>query len=146
MVFKLERKDLCMVTHPMYPKTVYDMSSFKNHKDFEVENEDNLKLRFSICKPLDSPCNNSLDSAACLLFNGKEINLGLFTQQIVFENGKIYMAMQGEKCVDFGPISSTIIRFVCDYSDSKHIDYKMVSVIFNLFLMSYSIYNLKNSL
>lgn len=121
-----------MVTHPMYSGTVYNMSSLKDQKDFEVENEDSLKLRFSVCRPLESPCNGNLDSAVCLLFYGKEINLGLFTQQIVFENGQIYMSMQGEKCDDFGPISLTIIRFVCDNSDSIHIDYKIVSMIYNI--------------
>lgn len=37
--------------------------------------------------------------------------------------------MQGEKCDNDGPISLTTIQFVCDYSDSKHINLKKVSIV-----------------
>ncbi|KAF0758761.1 cation-independent mannose-6-phosphate receptor [Aphis craccivora] len=120
-----ERKDQCMVSHPWYSQTVYNISNLKN-QTFEKEIEDNASFRFSICSPLQEPCNGILDSAACWSIDGTEMNIGLFTEQIVFDNGSIYISMHGEKCAynGQGPNSYTIVRFVCDYLDSKWIDYK----------------------
>ncbi|XP_060881160.1 cation-independent mannose-6-phosphate receptor isoform X2 [Metopolophium dirhodum] len=120
-----ERKDQCMVTHPWYSQTVYNISNLKD-QTFEKNIEDNASFRFSICGPLQKPCNGILDSAACWSAGETEMNIGLFTEQIVFDNGSIYMSMHGEKCVNNGqgPNSHTIIRFVCDYLDSKWIEYK----------------------
>lgn len=118
-----------MVTHPEYSNIIYNMSSLK-YQNFYVEDDyDKLHFRFSICSLLKIPCNNNLNAAACLSINGNEINIGLFTEQIEFDNGKIYLSMQGETCTDNGPNSLTTIRFVCDYSDSKYIDYKTVSIV-----------------
>ncbi|XP_060841059.1 cation-independent mannose-6-phosphate receptor [Rhopalosiphum padi] len=120
-----ERKDQCMVTHPQYSHIVYNVSNLKN-QTFKKEIEDNASFRFSICSPLQEPCNGILDSAACWSMDGNELNIGLFTEQIVFDNGSIYISMHGEKCVnnEQGPNSYTIVRFVCDYLDSKWIDFK----------------------
>lgn len=115
-----------MVTHPQYSNIVYNLNDLKN-QNFEV-NDENGKFRFSICSPLQTPCNGIFDSAACFSFNGIETNIGLFTEEIGFDNGNIYMSMQGEKCEDSGPNSYTIIRFVCDYSNSKIIKIKKVSI------------------
>lgn len=123
-----------MVTHPEYSDIKYNMSSLK-YKNFNVEDDDDkLHFRFSICSTLKTPCNNNLDAAACLSINGNELNIGLFTDEIVFDNGKIYLSMQGEACIDNGPNSVTTIRFVCDYSDSEHIYPKTVSIVIYLFV------------
>lgn len=118
-----------MVTHPEYSGTIFNMSSLK-YTNFNVEDDDNkLHFRFSICSTLKIPCNNNLDAAACLSINGNELIIGLFSDEIVFDNSKIYLSMQGETCIDNGPNSVTTIRFVCDYSDSKYIYHKTVSII-----------------
>ncbi|XP_025206725.1 cation-independent mannose-6-phosphate receptor isoform X2 [Melanaphis sacchari] len=120
-----ERKDQCIVTHPWDSHTVYNISNLKD-QTFEKEIEDNTSFRFSICSPLQEPCNGILDSAACWSVDGTEMNIGLFTEQVVFDNGSIYISMHGEKCTnnEQGPNSHTIVRFVCDYLDSKWIEYK----------------------
>jgi len=117
-----------MVAHPRYSKNVYNINSLKD-QTFEKDIEENASFRFSICSPLQKPCNGILDSAACWSVDGIEMNIGLFTEQVVFDNGSIYMSMNGEKCANNGqgPNSFTIIRFVCDYLDSKWIEYKKVS-------------------
>lgn len=131
-IIKFEKKDQCMVSHPWYSQTVYNISYLKN-QTFEKEIEDNTSFRFSICSPLQEPCNGILDSAACWSIDGTEINIGLFTEQIVFDNGSVYTSMHGEKCAynGQGPNSYTIVRLVCDYLDSKWIDYKTVSITQN---------------
>lgn len=103
--------------------------SYLKDQSFEVQNneDDDEQFLISICSPLQTPCNGNLDSAACWLFNGNEKSIGSFNEEIVFDNGKIYMTMQGEKCDDNGPNSFTSIRFLCDYSDSKKIDFIKVS-------------------
>jgi hypothetical protein len=116
-----------MVTHPRYSNTVYNFNDLKD-KDFEVNDENYGKFRFSICSPLTKPCNGIFESAACFSINGIETNIGLFTEEIVFDNGKIYMSMHGEKCEDDGPNSYTVIRFVCDYSNTKIIKMMKVSI------------------
>lgn len=118
-----------MVTHK-YPNTVYNMSNLK-YQHFYV-NDDIGQFRFSVCSPLRIPCNGSLDSAACWSINGTEKNIGLYTEQIVNDNGKLFMTMQGEKCFDNGPDSYTTIQFVCDFLDSKAIDYKKVRFLLHL--------------
>lgn len=116
-----------MVTHPKLSNTIFNMSYLKD-QHFEINDyEDDGKFLFSICSPLQIPCNGNLNSAVCWLFNGNEKNIGLFNEEIVFDDGKIYMSMHGEKCDDNGPNSFTSIRFLCDYSDSKKIDFKKVS-------------------
>lgn len=118
-----------MVTHPYSSTTVYNISHLK-YQSFEAKDyENDAQFQFNICSPLHTPCNGHLDSAACWKINGIEKNIGLFTEQVVFDNGKIYMSMEGEKCVDNGPNSYTTIRFICDYLDSKSIDFKQVSII-----------------
>lgn len=105
------------------------MSNLKG-QIFEVNDyEDSSKFQFSICGTLRTSCNGYLNSAVCWLINGVEKNIGIFTEQVVFDNGKIYMSMVGEKCVSNGPASLTTIQFVCDYSDSKSIDFKKVNAI-----------------
>lgn len=73
------------------------------------------------------PCDGNSDSAACWSFNGVEINIGMFTDQIEFDDGKIFISMEGEKCNNYGPNSYTSIRFLCDYSVFYKIDFKKVS-------------------
>lgn len=114
--------------HPEY-KILYNMSDFKGQM-FEINDyEDLSKFQFSICSPLQTPCNGYMDSAACWLINGVEKNIGFFTKELVFNNGKIYMSMVGEKCVNNGPDSLTTIQFVCDYSNSNSIDLKKVNIV-----------------
>lgn len=125
--FKFERKNYCMVTHPRYSNVVYNFNDLKD-QNFEVNDEIDGKFRFSICSPLKTPCNGIFNSAACFSINGIETNIGLYTEEIVFDNGKIYMFMQGGKCEDDGPNSYTIIRFLCDYSNTKIIKIKKVSI------------------
>lgn len=122
-----------MVTHPMYSTTIFNMSYLKDQSFEVIDYEDNGKFLFSICSPLQTSCNGNLDSSACWLFNGIEKNIGLFNEEIVFDNGKIYISMLGEKCYNNGPNSKTTIQFLCDYSDSKKIDYKKVSIVSFIF-------------
>lgn len=138
-ILKFERKDRCMVTHQWDSENVYNFSNLKN-QTFEKYIGDNTSFRFSICSPLQKPCNGNLDSAACWSVDGTEINIGLFTEQVLFDNGSIYMSMQGETCVNNdgqGPNSYTTIRFVCDYLDSKWTVYKMVSIFHKYIKLSY---------
>lgn len=110
------------------------MSSLRNQK-FEVNDyEDIAKFQFSICGPLPTTCNGYLNSAVCWLINGVEKNIGIFTEQVVFDNGKIYMSMVGEKCIENGPPSLTTIQFVCDYLDSKYIDFNKVNKKYQSFM------------
>jgi len=102
------------------------MSDLK-YQNFEV-NDDNAQFRFSICSPLQIPCNGNFDAGACFSVNGTEINIGIYTEQLVFDDGKLYMSMKGDKCVDGGPSSLTTIRFVCDFLDSKLIEYNKIEV------------------
>lgn len=122
-----------MVTYPFFSQTVYNISNLKD-QTFEKHIEDNASFRFSICGPLQKPCNGILDSAACWSVGGIEMNIGIFTEEIVFDNGSIYMSMHGEKCVNNGqgPNSYTTIRFVCDFSDSNWIEYNKVSIVHKL--------------
>lgn len=118
-----------MVTHPQYAGTVFNMSDLRA-QFFEVDDYvDNAKFRISICSPLQEPCNGYFDSAVCMSSDEKEMNIGSFTEQLVYDNGKIYMSLEGEKCFNDGPNSITTIAFVCDYSDSKSIDYKKVNTL-----------------
>lgn len=116
-----------MLTHPRYSSTVYNMSDLK-YQNFKVNDDNNAQFRLSVCSPLQTPCNGNLDAGACLSVNGTEINIGIFTEQLVFDDGKLYMSMEGDKCVDGGPSSLTTIRFVCDFSDSKSIEFKKIEV------------------
>ncbi|XP_050439703.1 cation-independent mannose-6-phosphate receptor-like isoform X2 [Adelges cooleyi] len=113
-----KRKNKCTVTHPQFAGHVYNIDKLKN-KSFEGKDlTDNTKFRFSICSPLEIPCNGNIESAACFSFEDSSINIGKFSEEIVFENGRIYLIMQGEKCSDLGPNSYTTIQFLCDYTDS----------------------------
>lgn len=112
----------------MYSNIVYNVTGLKYATYEAFDHKNNEQFRFSVCSPLQTPCNGNWDSAACWTVNSTEINIGSFNEHLVFDNGKIYMSMQGEKCVIDGPNSYTTIRFVCDYSDSKLIDYVKVSI------------------
>lgn len=127
LIFKFKREGFCGVTHPMYTDIVYNMTDLKNVSYEALDYKNNEHFRFSICSPLQTPCNGSLDSAACWIVNSTEINIGSFSEQLVFDSGKIYMSMQGDKCVSNGPNSYTTIRFVCDHSNSKSINFIKVS-------------------
>lgn len=117
-----------MVTHPQYSGSVFNMSDLKA-QTFDINDYINTaKYRFSVCSPLSLPCNGNLDSAACWSFDGVEINIGQFTEQLMFDNGKIYLYMHGEKCYPNGPNSLTTIRFLCDYSNSKFTDLEKVNI------------------
>ncbi|VVC44230.1 Hypothetical protein CINCED_3A025444 [Cinara cedri] len=119
-----EKKNHCSVTHPKLTGTLYNLNSLKNQSfDYEINDyENNTQFYISICRPLRTPCNGNVDSAVCWFINGVEINIAIFTEEVVFDNGKIYMHMQGEPCGNVKPNSLTTIQFVCDYSDSKHIN------------------------
>jgi len=104
------------------------MSNLKDYSFEVIDDEDDSKFRFSICSPLQTPCNGYLDSSACWSDNGMEKNIGMVTDQVVFDNGTIYMFMKGEKCVNGGLNSYTTVRFVCDYLDSKLVDFKKVGI------------------
>lgn len=120
-----------MITHPLDSSIVYNMSDLK-YQNFKVNDDDNAQFQFSVCSPLQTPCNGNLDSAACLIINGTEINIGIFTEQLIFDDGTLYMSMNGDKCIDSGPNSLTTIRFVCDFSDSNSIEYKQIEVSMEL--------------
>lgn len=127
LLLKFNRESQCLVTQD--DGTVYNMSSLKHHS-FEVnDDKDYSQFRFSVCSPLQTPCNGYVGSSVCWSKNGTEKNIGAFTDQLVFDNGKIYTFMNGEKCINNGPDSYTTVRFICDYSDSKSINYKKVSVV-----------------
>lgn len=122
------------------------MTSLKDDSFIVDDYEDGTQFRFSICSPLQTSCNGYLDSSACWSINGMEKNIGMFTDQVVFDNGRIYMSMTGERCVHNGPNSYTTVRFICDFSDSKLIDYEKVSMhvcnTYNYYIKVYIVFEL----
>ncbi|XP_050535949.1 cation-independent mannose-6-phosphate receptor isoform X3 [Daktulosphaira vitifoliae] len=113
----------CIGSHPHFSGIIYNITSLKGSQFEYNDITDNSIYHLSICSPLDIPCNGYTDSGACWSIGNKEINIGISTENIISESGKVSLIMHGESCFHKGPTSITIIKFVCDYLNSHKIHF-----------------------
>lgn len=104
-----------MVKEPIYNNT-FNFTKLKSTTEHFVNDEtQNEMFTFNVCGVSTRKCNNQTAAACLRQKNGKEIILG-YTDQLLWKNGRIHFAYQGEKCDGNPALNYTLnVLLQCDY-------------------------------
>lgn len=118
----------CQVKDPLY-SNVYNLKPLRNiHKDYKVTGWGD-EFFINVCGPLVAPCDGQNGvSGVCQVTDGKQINAGLSTSQITFNDGTLIMKYTNGSsgCLGNNTKTSQII-FLCDHEASGRDGPKLIS-------------------
>ncbi|XP_063843942.1 cation-independent mannose-6-phosphate receptor-like isoform X1 [Scylla paramamosain] len=109
----------CRVEDPLYGN-VYDLNPLRNiHKDYRVTGEGD-EFFINLCGPLVSSCDGQNGtSGVCQISNGQQINAGLSTSQVTFNDGTLIIKYtNGTSGCQANNTRSSQIIFLCDHEVS----------------------------
>ncbi|CAO1430533.1 unnamed protein product [Diamesa serratosioi] len=107
----------CTVKEPIY-NHIFNFTKLKSTTEHFVNDEtQNEMFTFNVCGVSTRKCNNETAAACLRQPHGKEIILG-YTDQLLWNNGRIHFAYTGEKCAGNPAINYTLnVLLQCDYRE-----------------------------
>lgn len=105
----------CSVKEPIYNYT-FNFTKLRSTTEHFVNDETNNEMfTFNVCGVSSRKCNNQTAAACLRKRDGSEIVLG-YTDKLLWNNGRIHFAYQGEKCAGDTTLNYTLdVLLQCDY-------------------------------